>query len=101
MKQRHRRSKKPGEPLIHTFAVTHIRLGEANAGKLVALDALAPVYLALCQEYVTLFCTAVQPDKFSPPVFQTPLSERWHPSPFNKRQALPSRGVSTVNRHTR
>ena len=78
MKQRHRRSKKPGEPLIHTFAVTHIRLGEANAGKLVALDALAPVYLALCQQYVTLFCTAVQPDKFSPPVFQTPLSERWH-----------------------
>src|SRR5712692_141550 len=78
MKQRHRRSKKPGEPPIHTFALTHIRLGEANAGKLAALDALTPVYLALCQEYVTLFCTAVQPDKFSPPVFQTPLSERWH-----------------------
>jgi hypothetical protein len=77
MKQRRRRSKKQGEPPTHTFAVTHIRLGEANAGKLAALDDLAPVYLALCQEYVTLFCTTEQPDKVAPPVFSTPLSERW------------------------
>src|SRR5713226_4768270 len=77
MKQRRRRSKKRGEPPTHTFAVTHIRLGEANIGKLAALDELAPVHLALCQEYVTLFCTEVPPDKFAPPVFPTPLSERW------------------------
>ncbi len=61
-----------------TKAVTHIRLIEANPGKLAALDELAPVYLALCQQYVTLFCTDEHPDKFHAPVFVTPLSERWH-----------------------
>jgi Putative transposase DNA-binding domain/Probable transposase len=55
-----------------------IRLIAANPGKLAALDALAPIYLALCQQYVTLFCTDEYPDKFHPPVFATPLSERWH-----------------------
>jgi hypothetical protein len=59
-------------------AVTHIRLIEANPGKLAALDALAPAYLALCQQYVTFFCAEQQPDKFHPPVFVTSLSERWH-----------------------
>ncbi len=61
-----------------TKAVTHIRLIETNPGKLAALDTLAPVYLALCQQYVTLFCTDEHPDKFHAPVFSTPLSERWH-----------------------
>ncbi len=61
-----------------TKAVTHIRLGEVNAGKLAALDALAETYLALCQQYVTLFCTGEQPDKFHPPLFATSLSVRWH-----------------------
>lgn len=58
--------------------MTHIRLIEVNPGKLAALDALDPVYLALCQQYVTLFCTDEQPDKFHAPLFATPLSERWH-----------------------
>src|SRR5215469_9342855 len=66
-----------GEPYLVTRAVTHIRLVEVNSGKLAALDQLAPVYLALCQQYVTLFCTQEQPGKFHAPVFQTPLSERW------------------------
>src|SRR5450755_1447903 len=61
-----------------TKAVTHIRLSETNACKLAALDALAPVYQALCQQYVTYFCTEEAPDKFHDPVFPTPLSERWH-----------------------
>ncbi len=61
-----------------TRAVPHIRLIEVNPGKLAALDALAPVYQALCQEYVTYFCTEEAPDKFHNPVFATPLSERWH-----------------------
>jgi hypothetical protein len=61
-----------------TKAVTHLRLIEVNPGKLAALDALAPVYLSLCQQYVTFFCTKEDPDKFHIPVFQTPLSERWH-----------------------
>jgi hypothetical protein len=58
-KSKQRKKKKHamgGEPYLVTRAVTHIRLVEVNPGKLAALDALAPVYLALCQQYVTLFC---------------------------------------------
>src|SRR5712691_3667701 len=76
MKQRQRPIQGTSQTL--TKAVTHIRLIEVNPGKLAALDALAPVYLALFQQYVTLFCTDKHPDKFHPPVFVTPLSERWH-----------------------
>ena len=75
MKQR-QRYQKQGMPQRVTKAVTHIRLLEVNPGKLAALDTLAPVYLALCQQYVTFFCTETQPDKFHAPVFQTPLSKR-------------------------
>jgi Putative transposase DNA-binding domain len=60
-----------------TRAVTHIRLYDANASKLAALDALAEVYLPLCQQYVTLFCTEEAPDPYRAPCFVTPLSERW------------------------
>ncbi len=77
MKQRKTR-RSQGKPPRITKAVTHIRLIEVNPGKLAALDQLAPAYLALCQQYVILFCTKAQPDKFYPPVFTTPLSERWH-----------------------
>src|SRR5438552_2261642 len=77
MKQ-HQRYQKQGMPQRVTKAVTHIRLLEVNPGKLAALDTLAPVYLALCQQYVTLFCTEELPDKFQAPLFPTPLSERWH-----------------------
>jgi IS605 OrfB family transposase len=61
-----------------TRSVTHIRLDEANSVKLAALDELAVVYLALCQHYVTYFCTEEEPNKFSPTIFDTTLSERWH-----------------------
>lgn len=77
MKQK-RQQPPQGEPQRITKAVTHIPLIEANPGKLAALDTLAPVYLALCQHYVTLFCTDEAPNKFRDPVFATPLSERWH-----------------------
>src|SRR5260370_27962917 len=79
-KSRQRKKKKrptAGEPSPATRAVTHIRLVEVNPGKLAALDALAPVYLALCQAYVTLFCTTESPNKLRDPLYQTPLSERW------------------------
>src|SRR6266571_4865342 len=78
MKPQRQRNRKVIKPQTITRAVTHIRLIEANAGKLAGLDELAPVYLALCQQYLTLFCTEEQPDKFRDPCFQTPLSERWH-----------------------
>jgi Putative transposase DNA-binding domain len=62
-----------------THAVTHIRLIEANAGKLEDLDQVARVYQALCQQYVTLLCTQeAAPDKYADPVFETDLSDRWH-----------------------
>jgi Putative transposase DNA-binding domain len=76
MKKRKKRGKK-GEPQRLTKAVTHIRLLEVNPGRLAALDMLAPVYLALCQQYVTLFCTQEGPDSFHAPCFPTTLSERW------------------------
>jgi nitrate reductase cytochrome c-type subunit len=78
MKQKRRKRPVPGTPQRVTKAVTHIRLIEVNPGKLATLDQLAPVYQALCQQYVTLFCTEEQPDKFYAPLFFTPLSERWH-----------------------
>ncbi len=79
MKQQKRRKKRarPGEPQRITKAVTQIRLIEVNPGKLAALDELAPVYLALCQQYVTLFCLEEAPDKLRAPCYPTPLSERW------------------------
>jgi len=78
MKQRRQQRLAPDKPQRVTKAVTHIRLLEVNPGKLAALDALAPVFLSLCQQYVAFFCTEEQPDKFHPPVFVTSLSERWH-----------------------
>src|SRR5215469_14658448 len=79
-RQQRKKKKHPsaGELYPVTRAVTDIRLVEVNPGKLAALDALAPVYLALCQAYVTLFCTTEPPNKLRDPLFQTPLSERWH-----------------------
>ena len=58
--------------------MTHIRLVEVNPGKLAALDMLAPIYLSLCQQYVTLFCSAELPNKLRDPLYPTTLSERWH-----------------------
>lgn len=60
-----------------TRSVTYIRLAEANSVKLAALDEVAVVYLALCQKYLTYFCTEEQPDKYHDPLFKTTLSERW------------------------
>jgi hypothetical protein len=77
MKQRKKRAKK-GEPQRITKAVTHIRLVETNPGKLAALDALAQVFLALTQQYTTLFCTDELPDAFHAPCFPATFSERWH-----------------------
>ncbi len=77
MKQRKRHRRGPYDPQRITRAVTHIRLEAANGGKLAALDELAQVYLALCQQYVTLFCTQERPNKLRAPLFATPLSERW------------------------
>ncbi len=75
-KKKRKRKKKTKQALTH--AVTHIRLIEANSGKLDALDQLVVVFAALCQQYVTLFCTTeTSPDKYADPVFESELSERW------------------------
>jgi Putative transposase DNA-binding domain len=58
-------------------AITHISLGEANSGKLAALDALWEVYQSLCQQYVTHFCRDAQPDPYAELIFPSLLSARW------------------------
>jgi Putative transposase DNA-binding domain len=78
MKQRQHQSSGQSKQHKLTKAVTHIMLGEINSGKLATLDELAQVYLALCQQYITLFCTDEHPDKFRAPCFSAALSERWH-----------------------
>ena len=60
-----------------TCAVTHIRLCDANHAKIAALDGVAAEYKALCQRYVTLFCTEAEPDGYAAPCFSCPLSQRW------------------------
>jgi hypothetical protein len=78
MRERQNRSRIGQAPQQITKAVTPIRLGEVNTGKLAALDALASVYLTLSQQYVTLFCIEERPNKFRDALFPTLLSERWH-----------------------
>src|SRR5579871_1053229 len=60
-----------------TRAITHISLGAANSGKLAALDALWEVYRALCQQYISYFCTQAEPDPHMDFVFGSVLSARW------------------------
>jgi len=60
-----------------TRAVHHISLSCSNPGKLAKLDALVAVFLPLCQQYVTHFCTEAAPAKFAAPCFESVLSERW------------------------
>jgi len=60
-----------------TRAVTHIRLCAVNDAKVAALDALAAEYMALCQQYVTLFCAETEPNGYADPSFPSPLSQRW------------------------
>jgi hypothetical protein len=60
-----------------TRAVTHIRLSDANTGKLAQLDALASEYMRLCQQYTTAFCTAMVPNKYADAWLSSPLSARW------------------------
>src|SRR5229473_4164049 len=75
-KKKRKRKKQTKQTLTHT--VTHIRLIEANPGKLDALDQLIVVFTALCQQYVTRFCTTeTSPDGYATPVFASQLSERW------------------------
>ncbi len=59
-----------------TRAVPHIRLYAANENKMATLDTLAGAYLALCQQYTTLFCTEALPDKYAAPCFDSLLSQR-------------------------
>jgi IS605 OrfB family transposase len=61
-----------------TKAVTHIPLHDMTTAKHEALNAVAEAYIALCQTYVTHFCTVAQPDGYAEYVYATPLSDRWH-----------------------
>src|SRR5579859_3486685 len=73
--KRQRKAKREGPTL--TRAIPHIRLGEANRGKLDALDAVWRVYKPLCERYMAYFCTKSAPDKDAAFVFESELSARW------------------------
>src|SRR6266852_1732147 len=76
--EKKKRTRKKKSKQTITRAVPHIRLREANPGKLDALDQLVVVFQALCQRYVTLWCTTEgTPDRYATPVFASQLSERW------------------------
>jgi hypothetical protein len=76
--EKKKRTRKKKSQQTITCAVPHIRLREANPGKLDALDQLVVVFQALCQQYVTLWCTTDGiPDGYATPVFASQLSERW------------------------
>src|SRR6266849_4482244 len=76
--EKKKRTRKKKSKQTITRAVPHIRLREANPGKLDALDQLVVVFQALCQQYVTLWCTTEgTPDRYATPVFASQLSERW------------------------
>jgi hypothetical protein len=94
MKKKRKKHVKREEPQTITKAVTHIRLEAANKGKLAALDQLAKEFLALAQQYVTLFCTEELPESFRAPCFPTPLSARWHRVAIQQADRI--RGRSTV-----
>jgi IS605 OrfB family transposase len=69
------KQKRAEERLIK--AIPHIRLHEGNRGKIAALDAVWLEYRALCQTYVTHFCTVASPDKHAALLYASPLSARW------------------------
>src|SRR5260370_9767302 len=76
--EKNKRTRKKKSKQTITRAVPHIRLSEANAGKLDALDQLVVVFQSLCQQYVTLWCTTEgTPDRYATPVVASQLSERW------------------------
>lgn len=60
-----------------TQALTHIPLDLVNENKLARLNLVAEVYLALCQQYVTYFCTETSPDGYAEYIFESDLSRRW------------------------
>jgi len=76
--EKHKRKRKKKTKQTITRAVTHLRLIEANPGKLSALDELVVEYLSLTQQYVTLFTTVSEPNRYAEPVCATTLSQRWH-----------------------
>ena len=89
-RQRTRKSKQ-----TLTRAVPHIRLAEANAGKLEALDLLSEAFMALTQQYVTLFCTrAADPDGYLALSMQQRFLNAGSGLPFSRQRASPNRGAA-------
>jgi IS605 OrfB family transposase len=70
-----KRKQRNPNTLIH--AITHIPLRDTNQVKLDALNAIADVYLKLCQQYTTYFCQDAEPDAYADPHLSSALSQRW------------------------
>jgi hypothetical protein len=86
-KQRQHQPGSQGKQHKLTRAVTHIQPGEINSGKLAALDELAEVYLVLCQQYVTRFCTDEHPTSSVLPAFPHHSQNAGIGLPSNRQQA--------------
>jgi len=77
-----KRTRKKKTKQTYTYAVPHIRLLEANTGKLEALEQLVVVFQALCQQYLTRWCTAESdasdaPDRYAPAVSEDSSFDYW------------------------
>jgi hypothetical protein len=80
-----------------TRAVTHIRLCAINDAKVATLDEVAADYMALCQQYVALFCAEAEPNGFSAPASLAPSPNAGSASPSSRPQVSPARGGPTTN----
>jgi IS605 OrfB family transposase len=69
--------RKHRQPATLIHAITHIPLRESNQVKLDALNAVAAVYLKLCQAYTIYFCQDAEPDGYTDPHLPSELSQRW------------------------
>ena len=87
--------------MLLTRTLPHIHLCAINYAKVAALDAIAAEYMALCQQYVTLFCTETEPDGYAAPCFPVPSPNAGNGSPSSKRQASPNPGGPITNAHRR
>ena len=101
MRQRKHHHRGQDVPQTITKAVTHIRLEAVNAGKLAALDSLAQVYLSLCQQYVTLFCTEEHPTSSAPLCLSPPSPSGGTGWPSSRRRVSLGPGAPIAPRPTR
>ena len=86
---------------ILTRAIHHIRLADANTGKLAELDAVWDAYQPLCEQYIRLFCTEVMPNGALALCFESQLSARWQRDVVRQAAGIAQSWRSNRERHWR